>query len=148
MYVNIAPGGLDALSAEGKVVEVTAEERYPGVAPKPIGRVLERPCDVVRLPRRCLQLRLRRRVEDQAEVLFASLGEEDGDREAGDFGDREAALCDVTAGELDRWQIDRSKRASLPFAFSPGRFRRLLGASTLAVFHHHKTKRYLIRSLG
>ena len=128
MDVDVAPGGLDVLAAEGEVVQVPTKERYPAVGPQSIGRVLERPRDIVRLPRGDLQLRLGCRVEEQAEVLVVRLGEEDGDREAGDFGDREAALCDVTAGELDRWQIDRSKRASLPFAFSPGRFRLLLGA--------------------
>ena len=132
MDVDVAPGGLDGLAAESEVVQVPTEERYPASAPQFIDRVLKRPCDVVRLPRRGLQLRLARRVEQQAEVLFVSLGEEDGNREAVHFGDREAALCDVTADELDRWQINLSKRASLPFTLVPNGFRRLLGVEKLA----------------
>ena len=65
-------------------------------------------------------------------MLVVCLGEEDGDSEALHLSDREAALRDVTANELDRWQIDLSKRACLPFALVPDRFRRLLGVEKLA----------------
>ena len=132
MDVDIAPGGLDGLAAEGEVVQVPTEERYPESSPQFIGRVLERPCDVVRLPLGDLQVRRRCRVEEQAEVLVVCLGEEDGDRDAVDFCDREATFDDVTADELNRRQIDLSKRSCLLFALVPDSFRRLFSAQQSA----------------
>ena len=52
-------------------------------------------------------------------MLVVCLGEEDGDSEALYISDREAALRDVTANELDRWQVDLSKRTSLPSVLVP-----------------------------
>ena len=70
--------------------------------PPSIGWVLERPCDVVGLLRGDLRyLKLRRRVEEEAEVLIAGLSKEDGDGDAVDFCDRETTLDDVTADELN-----------------------------------------------
>ena len=63
--VDVAPGGLDVLAAEGEVVEVATKGRYPAVGTLSI-RGLERPCDIVRLPGGNLQLKLACRVEEQA----------------------------------------------------------------------------------
>ena len=133
--VDVAPSRPNALATEGEIVEVPTEERYPAGAPQFIDRVLKRPCDVVRLPCQDLQLRIRRRVEEQAEVLFVSLGEEDGDSEAVHFCDWEPASGHVTADELDRWQVDLSERACPPFALVPDSVRRLLSARLSAKGH-------------
>ena len=60
-------------------------------------------------------------------MLVVCLGEEDGDSETVDFCDWEAALYDVMAGERDRWQVDLSERAYLPFALVADSFCCLLG---------------------